>query len=128
MSSVNIDVVCCDLTQDKHSRVVEVTIDEAELERRTLESVEQELPAGESRGLHNATHHPEHGVVTYLQQVHSGGFAVRFGAPDDLQERFYDAGTWVAFIDDEGPGHASKVGQDGVSRTFRILRGHLDVQ
>jgi hypothetical protein len=92
-----------------------------------LESSEQQLAAGDSRDLHNAAHHAEHGPVTYLQQVTSGGFSVFVGAPDDLQETFFGKGTFVAFIDDQGPGHGSKVGPDGVTRTFRILKGHLSV-
>jgi len=34
-------------------------------------------------------------------------------------------GSWVAFNDDRGSGHASKVGPEGCVRTFRMLQGHL---
>jgi hypothetical protein len=97
------------------------------LEELLLDTVEQELAAGESRGLHNAAHHAEHGPVTYLQQVHEGGFSILFGDPDNQQETFFGAGSYVAFIDDEGPGHGSKVGPEGVKRTLRVLKGHVSV-
>jgi hypothetical protein len=44
----------------------------------------------------------EHGKVTYLQQVNKGGFYVLFGNPKKLTEKFFAAGTFVAFIDFEG--------------------------
>ena len=71
--------------------------------------------------------HDEHGKVTYLQQVTKGGFYVLVGEPKKLKEKFFPAGTWVGFIDAEGPGHASRVGPKDVERTFRMLKGHLKV-
>ena len=47
------------------------------------------------------------------------------GNPKKLTQRFFEAGTFVGFIDSEGPGHTSKVGPKGVERTFRLIKGHL---
>lgn len=125
MNAIRLNVVCCEASDEKYSTVVELEIDSSVVDQTLLESAEQELPAGESRGLHNAAPHPAHGVVTYLQQVNSGSFSVFYGNPDDLRELVLSAGDWVAFMDDQGPGHASQVGPNGVQRTFRILKGHL---
>mgnify|MGYP001820739588 CR=1 FL=1 len=125
MTQLNLSVVCCDDTPEKHSRIVQTTLDSDALQTLVLETAEQTVDANEARDLHNAAHHPDHGPVTYLQQVNEGGFSVFVGPPDQLQETFFDAGSLVAFMDDEGPGHASKVGPAGVQRTFRILKGHL---
>ena len=127
MSQFMISVVCCDESPKKYSRIVETELDSEAMKDLVLECSEQQLAAGDSRDLHNAAHHAEHGPVTYLQQVTCGGFSVFVGAPDDLQETFFGEGKFVAFIDDQGPGHGSKVGPDGVTRTFRILKGHLSV-
>ena len=40
---------------------------------------------------------------------------------------YIGAGRPVAFMDDHGPGHSSKVGPDGVWRTLRELKGHLQL-
>lgn len=125
MNPIQISVVCCEPQEPHLSRIVETTIPAAEFESRVLRTAEQTLAAGEARELHNAAHDPEHGPVTYVQQVHTGGFSVFTGRPDRLQERFFGPGTYVGFMDDRGPGHASKVGPDGVRRTLRVLRGHL---
>lgn len=127
MSALKINVVCCDGSPQKFSQIVQTELDAALLEKLLLDTVEQEVSAGESRGLHNAAHHAEHGPVTYLQQVHEGGFSILFGDPDNQQETFFGAGSYVAFIDDEGPGHGSKVGPDGVKRTLRVLKGHISI-
>jgi len=127
MNEIKISIVCCDDTPEQHSKIVAAAIDESILTSRLLDSAEQILPPHEAKGLHNAAPHPDHGLVTYLQQVNEGGFAVLVGDPDDLQETYFGAGAYVGFIDSEGPGHASKVGPDGVKRTFRILKGHLEV-
>ena len=124
---MKISVVCCDNSPEKHSRLVEIELAPEAMEKLVLETSEQQLAAGEARDLHNAAHHAEHGPVTYLQQVTAGGFSVLVGKPEDLKETFFGEGSFVAFIDDEGPGHGSKVGPDGVTRTFRILKGHLCV-
>ena len=127
MSRLKISVVCCDNTREKLSQIVETEVEAASLDEHVLETIEQQLAAGESKGLHNAAHHGEHGPVTYLQEVHEGGFSVFVGAPDSLRETFIGAGCYVAFIDDQGPGHGSKVGPDGVRRTLRVLKGHLSL-
>jgi hypothetical protein len=127
MSQLKISVVCCDDTPEKHSRILETELDSDALDTLVLETTEQELSAGATKELHNAAHHPDHGPVTYLQQVNQGGFFVLVGAPDGLQETLFNAGSWVAFIDDEGPGHGSRVGPDGVQRTLRVLKGHLEI-
>lgn len=127
MSALRINVVCCDASPQKFSQIVQTELAPGLLEELLLDTVEQELAAGEARGLHNAAHHAEHGPVTYLQQVHEGGFSILFGDPDNQQETFFGAGSYVAFIDDEGPGHGSKVGPEGVKRTLRVLKGHVSV-
>src|SRR6056300_163578 len=69
------------------------------------------------------------GSPTYTKNppsvVTEGGFFVYVGEPSKLQEHWFGAGSWVAFNDHEGSGHASKVGPDGCTRTFRMLRGRL---
>jgi hypothetical protein len=127
MSALRINVVCCDASPQKFSQIVQAELAPGLLEELLLDTVEQELAAGEARGLHNAAHHAEHGPVTYLQQVHEGGFSILFGDPDNQQETFFGAGSYVAFIDDEGPGHGSRVGPEGVKRTLRVLKGHVSV-
>tara|TARA_R110002072_G_scaffold303126_1_gene494851 strand:+ start:11602 stop:11991 length:390 start_codon:yes stop_codon:yes gene_type:complete len=128
MSALRINVVCCDDSPQKFSQIVQAELDAALLDQLLLDTVEQEVAAGEARGLHNAAHHAEHGPVTYLQQVHDGGFSILFGNPDNQQETFFGAGSYVAFIDDEGPGHGSRVSSEGVKRTLRILKGHIDTK
>ena len=125
MDPIPLAVVCCDPAAPHHSRILDTAISRAEFETRVIRTVEQTLVAGEARELHNAAHDPEHGPVTYVQQVHEGGFSLFAGSPDQLQERFFGPGTLVAFMDDRGPGHASKVGPDGIRRTLRVLKGHL---
>lgn len=127
MTSINVSVVCCDHSNSEQSKIVDIEIDRASIEERLLDTADQILPAGEAKGLHNAAHHTQHGPVTYLQQVNEGGFYVLTGDPNNLQETFFGPGSYVAFIDDQGPGHASRVGPDGVRRTFRMLHGHLEV-
>lgn len=128
MSVLKISVVCCDDSPEKLSRIIETELDSALLDDLILDTIEQELPADEAKDLHNAAHHAEHGPVTYLQQVREGGFSVLVGDPDHLKPTFFGAGSYVAFIDDEGPGHGSRVGPEGVKRTLRILKGHLNVR
>ncbi len=127
MSTIKINVVCCEDSPKKLSQIVKAELNVGLLDERLLETVEQEVAAGESRGLHNAAHHVEHGPVTYLQQVHDGGFSILFGDPENQHETFFGAGSYVAFIDDEGPGHGSKVGPEGVKRTLRVLKGHVTI-
>jgi hypothetical protein len=128
MSTLKINVICCDGSAEKLSQIVETELDSALLTDLVLDTIPQEAAAGEARDLHNAAHHAEHGPVTYLQEVHEGGFSILVGDPENLKETFFGAGSFVAFIDDEGPGHGSKVGPEGVKRTLRVLKGHLEVQ
>ena len=125
MNPIRISGVCCESKEPHHSQVVEAAIPAAEFESRVLRAAEQTLAAGEARELHNAAHDPEHGPVTYVQQVHTGGFSVFVGPPNQLREKFFGPGTYVGFMDDRGPGHGSKVGPDGIRRTLRVLKGHL---
>ena len=120
-------VVCCENTPQKNTRIVDIDLDMSAIEPRVIEIIEQQLEANTERELHNAAHHDVHGPVTYLQQVHDGGFFVSVGEPGNLTERFFGPGTLVAFMDDEGPGHGSRVGPDGIVRTLRVIKGHLDV-
>lgn len=120
-----VKVICCDESPEKYSRIVDFDLDLAAAE--VLETVEQQLGPHVPRDLHNASHHETHGPVTYVQQVNEGGFAVYVGPPDQLTEHFIGPGELAAFMDDEGPGHGSKVGPDGVKRTMRILKGHLKI-
>lgn len=125
MDLIPLHVVCCQPASPHYSQLRETSLARTEFEGRVLRTVEQNLPAGEARELHNAAHDPEHGPVTYVQQVHEGGFSVFVGPPDQLRETFFGPGSYVAFMDDRGPGHASKVGPHGIRRTLRVLRGHL---
>lgn len=127
MSQLKISVVCCDGSPEKLSRIVEIEVDSAVVEERTLDTIAQQVDANEAKDLHNAAHHAEHGPVTYLQEVQEGGFAVLVGDPANLQSVSFGPGMFVGFMDDEGPGHGSKVGPDGVVRTLRVLKGHLPV-
>ena len=102
-------------------------MDEAILTDRLISSAQQTIPANEAKDLHLAAGHPKHGKVTYLQEVTNGGFFVYVGDPSNLVEHWFGAGSFVAFNDDAGPGHASKVGPNGCIRTFRMLRDHLDI-
>lgn len=120
-----IRVICCSDTPEKYSQIVEIDFDLDSAE--VVETVEQELGPHTPRGLHNAAHHETHGPVTYLQQINKGGFAAYVGPPDQLTEHFIGEGQMAAFMDDEGPGHGSKVGPEGVQRTMRILKGHLKI-
>lgn len=128
MSMIQVSVVCCEPRGPRNSRIVKTSLVPDELGRLTLRTVEQVVGAGETRELHNAAHDAEHGPVTYLQQVHEGGFSVFVGPPDNLNETFFGPGSFVGFMDDSGPGHGSKVGPDGVRRTLRVLKGHLPVE
>jgi hypothetical protein len=126
LNRMHLSVVCCDASDQRLSQIVSLEVDREALLDRVLETVEQRLEAGAERELHNAAHHSAHGPVTYWQEVHEGGFAVLVGRPGNLQEHYFAAGQHVAFMDDKGPGHASKVGPDGVQRTLRVIQGHLD--
>ena len=120
-----IKVICCGSTPEKFSQIVDHQLDLDSME--VLETIEQQLGPHFPRDMHNAAHHETHGAVTYLQEVKEGGFAVYVGPPDQLTEHFIGPGMMAAFMDDQGPGHGSKVGPEGVKRTLRVLKGHLDL-
>jgi len=122
---INVSLVRCDESPDQRSEMVSTSIERSLIEKRSISASEQQIAANEAKGLHLAAAHPDHGVVTYLQEVTQGGFFVYVGEPDELQEHWFGTGSWVAFNDDRGSGHASKVGPDGCTRTFRMLGGHL---
>ncbi|MDA8746564.1 hypothetical protein N9N28_18240 [Rubripirellula amarantea] len=128
MVTISVNVICCDDSADKYSQLAVVDMDPAHIDTLVVDTMEQRIEANAERGLHNAAHHDEHGPVTYFQEVHAGGFTVRFGKPDQLQEKFFGPGTYVAFMDDEGTGHGSLVGPEGVRRTLKVLKGHLDLK
>ena len=119
-----ITVVRFEDTKRKLSIFVDVAVDIQLLQERQLgtETVE-ELPKDTSHGLRNAAHHPEHGVVTYMQEVQKGGVFVYVNDPKKLQERFFGPGSWVAFQDAKGPGHAQRVGPDGATVRTILIKG-----
>ncbi len=123
--AIKVSLVRCAEMPTKPSEMASTTLTPAALAEKTITTAQQNLDANEAKGLHLAAAHPEHGQVTYLQEVTEGGFFVYVGEPDTLEEHWFGAGDWVAFNDDAGSGHASKVGPDGCTRTFRMLRGHL---
>jgi hypothetical protein len=63
------------------SEFVDISLDSSLLEARVIETAVQVLAPNEAKGLHNAAHHPEHGAVTYMQEVTEGGFSVFVGDP-----------------------------------------------
>lgn len=123
--TIKVSLVRCGEMPLKTSEMTSTTLTPAALAEKTISTSEQKLDANEAKGLHLAAAHPEHGRVTYLQEVTEGGFFVYVGEPHALEEHWFGAGSWVGFNDDEGSGHASKVGPNGCTRTFRMLRGHL---
>jgi hypothetical protein len=125
-AKVTVSVVHCS-GKRRLSKFTDVTVTMKKIESSCITSAEQKVKANDAKGLHNGALHDEHGKVTYLQQVNKGGFYVLVGDPKKLKEKFFAAGSFVAFIDFEGPGHASRVGPKGVERTFRMLKGHLKV-
>ena len=77
-----VSVVCCDSSPEKFTPMAEIDLDMAAIEPRVIETIEQNLEPHTERELHNAAHHETEGAVTYLQQVHEGGFYVYVGEPD----------------------------------------------
>lgn len=119
-----ITVVRFEDTKRKLSVFVDVAVDLDMLQERQIgtETIE-ELPKQTSHGLRNADHHPEHGVVTYMQEVVKGGVFVYVNDPKKLQERFFGSGSWVAFQDAKGPGHAQRVGPEGATVRTILIKG-----
>lgn len=107
------------------AEVVRMVVALEEIEQRLISRTEEKLPAGRARGLHLAENHPEHGPVTYLQEILDGEFYVYVGTEQQLDEHCFRAGDWVGFIDNHGLGHASRVGNAGCRRRFHFLRGQI---
>ena len=123
--AIRISLIRCSDTPLKRSEIVHLSLTPSRIQENLISSEQQFVEANQAKGLHLAAAHPEYGQVTYLQEVTEGGFFVYVGEPDALQEHWFGAGSWVAFCDDSGSGHASKAGPEGCTRTFRMLRGHL---
>lgn len=124
---IELSLVRCSNDEKNTSEIVSMSTDLATLEEKLISKDVQELEANLARGLHLAADQPDHGgPVTYVQEILEGGFFVYVGNPDALEEHWFGPGTWVAFNDNQGTGHASKVGPDGCKRMFRMLRGQLD--
>lgn len=122
---IEMSLIRCDGSPAGTSEVVRIKVNWSEIEDRLLSRTEEVLTPGRSRGLHLAADHDQHGPVTYLQHITAGAFFVYVGKPDQLEEHVFLPGDWVGFIDNRGLGHASKVGPDGCTRTFHLLRGQL---
>lgn len=122
---IQMSLVRCDGSDQGTSEVIRISVDPAEIEARLISRTEEVLNPGRARGLHLAADHDQYGAVTYLQQITAGAFFVYVGAPDQLQEHVFRPGDWVGFIDNRGLGHASKVGPEGCTRMFHLLRGQL---
>ncbi len=110
---------------DGRSEIISIRVDRDLIEERLISRTEEVLEPGRSRALHLAADHPLHGPVTYLQHITAGAFFVYVGSPEQLEEHVFGPGDWVAFNDNHGLGHASKVGPDGCTRMFHLLRGQL---
>lgn len=100
MGKLKVRVVCCDDTPERRSRMVEAEVDSEPLDERVLETIEQELAAGEAKDLHNAAHHPEEGPVTYFQQIHEGrlrcfcgGIRRSFRKPSSVRDLTWPSST-----------------------------------
>ncbi len=120
-----IDLVRWDGSEVGTAEIVRMEVSLVEIEARLISKTEETLPAGRARGLHLAEDHPEHGAVTYLQEILEGEFFVYVGPSNNLQEHVYRAGDWVGFIDNQGLGHASRVGNTGCTRRFHFLKGQI---
>ncbi len=125
--TISVSLVCCDDSPQKLSQVVAAILDASALDQRDRVWLQEDqlLPAGQAKEMHLAVADESIGKATFLQQIHEGGFFVYVGDPSCLQEHWFGPGTWVAFNDDDGLGHASKVGPNGCKRTMRILIGHF---
>ena len=124
-NTVSMSLVRCDGGREGHAEIVSIEVEQSEIEKRLIERAEEDLHAGRFRSLHLAADHETHGPVTYLQHITRGEFYVYVGDPDALDEHVFRPGDWVGFNDNRGIGHASKVGPDGCSRTFHLLKGQL---
>ena len=76
----------------QHSMFTDVSVQMSTIQSMHLFSIEEDLPANRAKDMHSGGKlgdRPELGLVTGLQQVKKGGFAVRVGDPDNLTERFF---------------------------------------
>jgi hypothetical protein len=118
-------LIRCDGSAAGTSEIIQISVDRQQIEERLISLTEEVLEPGRARGLHLAADHETFGAVTYLQHITAGSFFVYVGKPEQLQEHVFRAGDWVGFNDNRGIGHASKVGPDGCTRQFHLLRGQL---
>ena len=122
---IQMSLVRCDGSQDGPSEMVQIAVDRSVIDERLISRTEEVLEPGRARGLHLAADQDAYGAVTYLQHITAGSFFVYVGNPDQLEEHVFGPGDWVGFNDNRGLGHASKVGPEGCTRMFHLLRGQL---
>lgn len=122
---IEMSLVRCDGSPSGPAEMVRLSVERAVIDERLISRTEEVLEPGRARGLHLAADNDVHGAVTYLQHITAGHFFVYVGMPDQLEEHVFGPGDWVGFNDNRGIGHASKVGPEGCTRTFHLLRGQL---
>lgn len=122
---LSMSLVRSDASEAGTAEIITIEVEVSEIKNRLVSKTAETLPAGRARGLHLAEDHAEYGPVTYLQEITEGSFFVYVGPADELQEHVFRPGDWVGFIDNQGLGHASKVGPEGCSRNFHLLKGQL---
>ena len=122
---IDMSLIRCDGSDEGLAEVIRISVDREVIQDRLLACTEEVLDAGRARGLHLAADDAQHGPVTYLQHITEGAFYVYVGRPESLEEHVFRPGDWVGFNDNRGLGHASKVGPDGCTRIFHLLRGQL---
>ena len=80
-------------------------------------------------GLHKPPHNAvpdQHGPLTHIHTVLSGGFTICLG-PNDSPHHL-GVGDVVAFINHDGRGHSSKVDAGGCVRLFQTRRGLIRLE
>ncbi len=122
---IEMSLVRCDGSPSGRSEMVRIAVDRSVIDERLISCTEEVLEPGRARGLHLAADQDAYGAVTYLQNITAGSFFVYVGNPDCLEEHVFGPGDWVGFNDNRGLGHASKVGPEGCTRMFHLLRGQL---
>ena len=122
---IQMSLVRCSGSPDGQSELVRMTVDRSLIDERLISLTEEKLEPGRARGLHLAADLEGQGAVTYLQHITAGSFFVYVGDPNQLEEHVFRPGDWVGFNDNRGIGHASKVGPEGCTRMFHLLRGQL---
>ncbi len=66
---IRVGLVRCSETPLDRSEMVATSLRRSEIEERLISTVQQQVSANEAKGLHLAAAHPDHGRVTYLQEV-----------------------------------------------------------